>query len=371
MYWLIHYFKGVYFMLLKRFGSFTLLLGILSSITCQSVSGTGDSSGSKSDYIYVKNDEQSNEDIEDKEVEGERLEGEEESLVSSVKNKLKKAKEFISENPVKAASAIFALAATSFAIYAGNKIKQHYFGKEGAGLEKAAEVNKELQGSETVAEIKNDVTNVPVSEDLPKDVSTDIAPSTEESEFDKSNGNNKETRNDGLDPATNKSFDPATNNIDLDPSVNVNIENKNTDKNLKSVFLGVYSDLLVYWLLKLTPQRWGWQKGWYDFWHYKNGRLAHPCKLMLGLLSWVNFFTFLFLIYTKVNKALRDGEYSDVKFDVGLGAVLAISPNLLVRIVTSLSGEKLTQRVLGGIFGPAAFWFTANSKENNKPQSEV
>ena len=72
-------------MLLKKFSSFSLFLGILSSITCQGVNGAGSTSGSKSDYIYIEKEKQGNEEISEKE----------DSLPGKFKNKLKQAKDFV------------------------------------------------------------------------------------------------------------------------------------------------------------------------------------------------------------------------------------------------------------------------------------
>ena len=105
-------------MLLKKCSSFTLFLGILSSITCQGVSGTGDVFGGKSDYIYIdENSGQSSEEVK----------GEEESLVSKAKNKLKQAKNFISENPVKVGAVCLAAAVTPALAYAGVQDKAALF----------------------------------------------------------------------------------------------------------------------------------------------------------------------------------------------------------------------------------------------------
>jgi len=81
-------------MFLKKFSSFTLFLGILSSITCQGVSGAGENCGGKSRYIYIESAGQSNENIGYKEAEGE-----EESLVSRAKKQVKTSERFCLPEP--------------------------------------------------------------------------------------------------------------------------------------------------------------------------------------------------------------------------------------------------------------------------------
>jgi hypothetical protein len=361
-----------------------LFLGILSSITCQGVSGAGENCGGKSRYIYIESAGQSNENIGYKEAEGE-----EESLVSRAKNKLKQAKDFVYQNPVKVGTVGLAAAATPALAYAGYKIKQHYFGKKNVAPakdvqtdeeNKGAEVNKEVSRSETIEENKDEINNVPVNkENLPGGQgSGEETKSPVETEQGEPSNSNEETEK-SKEPDSDI-VDSAAKGTDLNPSANTNAEdgNENTDENLKSVFLGVYSDLLVYLVLKLTPQSWGLQKGWYNFWHYKNGRLAHPFKLMLAVLSWVNFVTYLvifFILFDDMGKKQKNAmgekpkkdkeDYKTGGKDVFKSLVCILSPNLGARIILSfLNGGNWKQRVFGGVFGPLpAMYFAENNEK--------
>ena len=358
-------------MLLKKFSSFTLFLGILSSITCQGVSGAGSTSGSKGDYIYIEKEKQGDRESSEKEK----------SLLNKVKNKLKQAKDFVYQNPVEVGAAGLVIASAPAIAYAGYKIKQNYFSKEDDGLEKGAEINKDIQKSEigtevskevsrseTIEESKDEVANVPVNEEnLPEGQGSfeETKFPVEEEQSKSSNGNKEAEKN--TEPDSNI-VDPAIRGTDLNSSANTNAEdeNENTNENLKSVFLGVYSDLLVYLLLKLTPQSWGLQKGWYNFWHYKNGRLAHPFKLMLAVLSWVNLVVLILSLGDRVAEDI--GKYDVVKYDIAVGAFLAASPNVVLRIVFSLNCNRPRERVLVGILGPIALFLKQDNKKENNVQ---
>ena len=361
-------------MLIKKFSSVALFLGILSSITCQGASGAGSTSGSKGDYIYIEKEKQGDRESSEKEK----------SLLNKVKNKLKQAKDFVYQNPVEVGAAGLVIASAPAIAYAGYKIKQNYFSKEDTELGKGAEankdvqkseigteVNKEVSRSETNEEIKNEVTNVPVNEEnLPVDQdSGEETKSPVETEQGEPSNSNEETEK-SKEPDSNI-VDSAAKGTDLNPSANTNAEdeNENTNENLKSVFLGVYSDLLVYLLLKLTPQSWGLQKGWYNLWHYKNGRLAHPFKLILGLLSWLNLAALIFGLGHKIVEDIKDVGYGSIMLNIGVsGAVFALSPNVVSRIIFSLMGESPKERVLGGILGPVFFLFTKDNENENNAQ---
>ena len=336
-----------------------MFLGILSSITCQGVSGNGSTFGGKGGYIYIEDGGQSNENIGHKEAEGEEeVEGKKGSLVSRVKNKLKQAKDFVSQNPVKAGAVGLAAAATPVLAYTGYKIKQHYFGEKDVDLakdvqtdeeNKGAEVNKEVPGSDKVSENKEVATNLPVNEENPPEGqgSGEETKSPVETEQSKPIGSNKEI--DEKTKADSNKVDPASGSTELDPSANANIENEaeNADENLKSVYFGVYSEPIIYLLLKLTPQSWGLQDWWYNLWHYKNGRFSHPFKLIFAVLCWMNIVA---AVIAASNK-FKNGAYGKGGFLLHL-----LIRNLIIYRVKDLfimSGDRQTRmaRVFALIFG--------------------
>lgn len=275
-------------MLLKKFNSLALCFGLLGSLACQGVSGTEKVSHIKDDNIY----------LESKKVKRKESCEKANALLGTVKNKLEQTKDFIFENP----GAVVGTAAlgllTPAAVYAGYKLGQHYFNKKcetpttDVKLENPVKdkMDIEIPAEPTKSEenIENGENGRVSNHTLPGDSNNNTATSPEEkNSVDPSDGSIKNEKS-SEDNAEN--LDPTANDGEvLNSSGNVNVLDEDKNLNKKSVFLGVYSEPIIYLSLKLTPQSWGLQKAWYDFLHYKNGRFAEPLKLLLAMILWVGF----------------------------------------------------------------------------------
>ena|GEM_PF-4948959 len=270
------------------------------------------------------------------------MEGKKGSLVSRVKSKLKQAKDFISQNPVQVGTVGLAAVSAPVLAYAGHKIKQNYFGEKDVAPakdvqteeeNKGAEVNREVPGSDKGSENKEVATNLPVNEENPPEgqgSSGEETKSPVETEQSKPIGSNKEI--DENTEADSNKVDPAA-------------------ENLKSVYFGVYSEPIIYLLLKLTPQSWGLQDWWYNLWHYKNGRLSHPFKLIFAALCWMNMVAAVIVALAK----FEHGTYGKRGFLFHLLTCNLLTYNLIIDRVNIFfickNMEPREARVLSLIFG--------------------
>lgn len=274
-------------MLLKKINSLVLCFGLIGSLECQGVSGAGKVSRVKDDNVYISGNEKR----------CKRSDEKANALLSTVKKKLEKTKDFIYENSGVLASTATLGLLTPAAVYAGCKLGQRYFNKKCETPTTDVKLEhpvKDKMDTEVPVDPANSKENIENGEKTragnhawPKD-NTTSANSSEGKNSSQSSANNAKGENGAKEIA--KNLNPTANNGEvLNSSKNINTLGADENLNKKSVFLGVYSEPIIYLLLKLTPQSWGCQKWWYDFWHYENGRFSEPFKLILAGILWVEF----------------------------------------------------------------------------------
>jgi|GEM_PF-7090788 len=366
-------------MLLKKFNSLALLFGLIGSLECQGVSGAGKVSRVKDNYIYISGNEKR----------CKRSDEKANALLSTVKKKLEKTKDFIYENSGVVASTATLGLLTPAAVYAGCKLGQRYFNKNCETPTTDVKLEhpvKDKMDTEVPVDPANSKENIENGEKtragnhaLTKD-NTTSANSSEGKNSNQSSANNAKGENGAKEIA--KDINSTANNGEvLNSSKNVNTLGADENLNKKSVFLGVYSEPIIYLLLKLTPQNWGCQKWWYDFWHYENGRFSEPFKLILAGILWVEFLLDILLfigtvrsyIYYWIRRSLHINAHIKVA-KTFLNLFCPTASRLMGIFCESLfipiSGKKIAinrkDRLVGAILGYYAFnWSVQSHNKGN------